>query len=101
MISYATIVWLEPGFMLIHTVIDLIWSTSALIKSSSALAEGPVTHYKPSIVPSTYPNLPKPTQYLPKPTQYLAKLGTYPPIVPSRYETIFGRYSYFGLLWYN
>ena len=28
LISYATMVFLEPGFMLIHTVIDLIWQSS-------------------------------------------------------------------------
>ena len=44
LISYATMVWLEPQFALIHTVIDLIWLSSALIRSSAEAASGHMRH---------------------------------------------------------
>ena len=44
LISYATIVWLEPQFALIHTVIDLIWRSSAVIRSSAEAASEHIRH---------------------------------------------------------
>ena len=38
LISYATMGWLESQFALIHTVIDLIWGSSAVIGSSDEAA---------------------------------------------------------------
>ena len=37
-------VWLEPQFALIHTVIDLIWRSSAVIRSSAEAASGHIRH---------------------------------------------------------
>ena len=46
LISYATIVWNEPQFALLHTVIDLKWQSSALIRSSASAeaASGHIRH---------------------------------------------------------